>query len=149
MPHSSADELSQPSSLIAVPSLLPPPALYRQYPPNRSDPSRPRVTCCEVEPEHAVEIAEPPLTARHLPAMPEVTGLPGIVHAWLVEMVHGCAVSCVLLVVLELGSVMQSPVAGLTIAPASPVSTHSRAELLAQLASPIRWWPAELAFPRM
>src|SRR5271170_4527590 len=99
MPHSCAAELLQPSSLIAVPSLLPPPALYRHSPPNRSDPSRPRVTCCAVEPEHAVEIAEPPLTARHLPATPEVTGLAGRVHAWLVEMVHGCAVSCVLFVV--------------------------------------------------
>src|SRR5258708_2342784 len=118
MPHSCGTELAQRSSLIAVPSMVAPPALYRHSPPNRSDPSRPRVTCCEVEVVHPVEMAEPPLTARHLPATPEVTGLAGIVHAWLRVKVHGCAVSCVLFVVLELGSVMQSPVAGLTIAPA-------------------------------
>src|SRR5215470_1520414 len=149
MPHSCAAELTlHAPALTAVPSLLAPPALYRQTPLRISDPLRPRVAFCAAAVVHAVLTAWPPVTCRHLPATPDVIGLAGIVHCWFAVPAHGSTVSCVLLTVLEPGSVRHWFEPVLAMSPATPTSCHMMpAELPVQPAIATRWWPAELTLP--
>src|SRR5579862_3748624 len=90
-------------------------------PPTCSVPSRPRVISCPLVAAQVSLTMLLPLSARHMPATPEVIGLAGMVHAWFVPPVQAATVSWVPLVVVPC---THSPEDALTSSPATPLRYH-------------------------
>src|SRR5215471_3749826 len=116
MPQTWLNPEPQVKNPTRVPLFWFPPVLYRHLPFISISPSPSRKAFCEVEVLHAVLTGTELLFWMHLPATPEVIGLAGSRKNWLMAVSsHGARTSCVLFLVLELGSVMHSPLVPCTI----------------------------------